>query len=89
MHEVDTIILKREQPFIVVDRNIIKKCRKRGAATPEMLLTYFIMQDMSATGHWDRDLSEDKVAELSGLSIDVVSKSVSKLEEMGVFDEKD
>lgn len=76
---------KRVQPFIVVDQKIIKECRKRGSATSEMLLIYFTIQEMAASGAWSDELENHKVSELSGLHVDTVVRCLYELEALEVF----
>lgn len=90
MSREDVIMGQRVQPFIVVDRKIVKKIRRKGTVLmPSVLLTYFIIQDMSATGLWEEDLSEKKIAELSGMPKEVIATAIKELEGMGVFNEED
>lgn len=82
----DTVTIgKRIQPFIVVDQKIIKECRKRGPATSEMLLTYFTIQEMIASGVWSDEVKIYKISELSGLNRDVVGRCLYELEALEVF----
>ena len=101
MKETDTVVLKREQPFIVVDQKVLKKCREKGsllsgrnaeeASKSEILLTYFTIQEMAASGTWDhnKNLENYMISNLSGMPVDTIEQCLHVLEALGVFDEKD
>ena len=88
IEENDAVAISlRKQPFITIDHDVLKQCRERGEASPEMLLTYFTIQEMAASGEWAEGipLSEDRISELSGLGLHHITSSLDKLEGMGAF----
>jgi len=89
MSREDVIILQRVQPFVAIDHEILKECRKRGPAAPDMLLTYFVLQEMDSKNEWFDDVTAElKLAELSGLDHPTVSKILNEFDSMGVFNEE-
>jgi len=82
----DVIMVQREQPFIHVDKKVLKECRKTGSGVSYMLLTYFVLQEMEAAGKWDGSvMAEHKLGELTGLDATFITLALNKLDKMGVF----
>jgi len=97
MSRENVIVAQRIKPFITVNNKILKACREKDkwvlginmpeVNKPELLLTYFTIMEMDASGVWldDNDLENYKVSELSGLHIDTVIDCLRVLDALGVF----
>jgi len=86
----EVVMEKRVQPFIVVDQNILNECRKRGPDTSDMLLTYFVLQEMHSKKEWGNSVSaEHKLGKLTGLDAITITNILEEFDSMGVFDEGD
>lgn len=87
----EVAMTRRIQPFIPVDHDVLKECRKRGEATPEMLLTYFVLQEMGSNGEWsDEDpLTVKRLSKLTGLDHPIIIKTLNEFDTMGVFNEEE